>query len=218
MPKASVGYVVLLACLAAGACRRLSAENPMLALPCGLADLRWHMGESELRRLRPDARWDSSSEMYHEEVEVCKPFLATASYKLASSRGLTAVYLSREWEVSDPAELDSIIPGFHYSCRALWGTPDGIEVFTRPKMESHKYWNVGMWWSAESGDVYVFYSSPQALPPIGDKWLATIRIEISKDGAVEFRRWTKGETNPDVVAHYFQGFTTKGETPTPTFR
>jgi hypothetical protein len=174
------------------------------------------MNEEELKRLRPQARWSESSDMYQESIVGCEPFVTSASYEFSRWRGLSRIHLWREWEVSATEELESIVPGFLHGCREMWGTPEGVEVFTRPKWTGRESWNVGMWWHRPGMDIYAFYSSPRALFPVGTRWLATIDLQFSQRGIPEFREWTNGDTRAATVAKHFPGFPTdtrdRGET------
>jgi hypothetical protein len=208
----------LAAGLVLGACNWSCKAAEALPLPCGITGIRWHMSKEELKRVRPGVRWVASTSAYHETVDACQPFLARATYVFSWWRGLTRVDLYREWDVSSPADLDPLIPGFLSGCRTLWGIPEGIEVFTRPKSMPHEYWNVGMWWDRSWGGIYAFYSSPHTPFPVGRRWLATMQIQMFSDGVGSFRARVKGDVRPEAIAKHFPGFPRETEVQGATLR
>ncbi len=198
-------------------CTSACASHQPLPLPCGIAQLKWQMSERELQQLRPTVRWDSSMEVYWEHIETCQPFFETAAYKFTRWHGLTAVHLSRVREIESPGDLEATIPGFLYSCRSLWGDPGGVEVFTRPKTTLGQYWNVGLWWTPSWGEIYAFYTSPQALRPIGSNWSTGYYVEFAPHCIADWREWSRGETSSEMLAKYFGGFPSGKKVPRERF-
>ncbi len=194
-------------------CNWSSDHDRTLVLPCGLTQIKWGMSEDQLKQIRPQARWSSSSETYEETLTNCQPFITRASFSFSRWRGLEKVSLWQDLIVETPVDFESLIPGFLYGCRAMFGEPSGIEVFTSPKMTKWKeqYWNVGLWWTQPWGDVYASYSSPKALFPSGDQWQTTMKLTFCPDCIDDFRKWAKSDTTRDSVSKYFGGFPTEAE-------
>src|SRR5262245_56234776 len=91
-----------------GVCTWSCSGTEQLKLPCGITGVKLHMSEKALKRVRPAIQWDYDGGAYHEEIELCKPFLTRATYDFSWWHGLTRVYLSREWEVSDIHEIEPL--------------------------------------------------------------------------------------------------------------
>ena len=192
-------------------------KNQSLPLPCGIAQLSWHMSEAELLRLRPNAQWNTSSQAYWEHIESCQPFFTDAGYSFKRWRGLSAVVLNRQWTVSGPAEFASTVPGFLYSCRSLWGRPTGVEIFGRPQLHHGDDWHVGLWWKLSWTEIYARYPSPQATSANDGPWWAEYSVDFSPHAIAENRELTKGDSRAESVSQYFGGFPDDGHAPDETF-
>jgi hypothetical protein len=202
------GYLTTL--IALSLCIGCAVKGDELKLPCGLTGLRWGLTEAELTSIRPGATWNNSIEAYGENLDTCLPFVTNATYRVSChwyswQKTLDSVWLGREIHYTTPEQVEALVPGFIGGCALLWGSPDGVEVFTRPKLSSLDYWNVGLWWTRDWGEVYSYYSSPLALAKYGDDKCATISILVSRAGGEDFRAWTRGVSDPKIVARYFAG-------------
>ena len=210
-------YGLPLAGIIVTTCLLSCVRDQALALPCGIAQLKWHMSESELVRVRPNARWNSSSQAYWEHIDSCQPFFTDAGYAFRRWRGLSVVVLNRAWEVSSPAEFESTLPGFLHSCRSLWGDPTGIEIFGNPQLHAGYDRQVGLWWKLSWTEIYARYPSPRAPFENAAPWWAKYEIDFSPHAIAENRELTKGDTRPEFVSQYFGGFPADGHVPDATF-
>lgn len=192
-----------------------SRDGGSLDLPCQIGALEWHMSERALRTSRPNIRWSSSDERYHENLEGCEPFITHVSYQVSRWRGLTRIGFSRELTVATPADFEALIPGFLHGAHVFWGEPASVEVFPRPTFRGVDYWHVGLAWKAAWGKVWATYSSPKALFPNGHEWHAAFEVEYAVHGLREPEKpWFGGNSEPTLVARHFEGFPVGAQIPT----
>jgi len=184
-----------------------------MMIPCALGELRWGMTEDQLRQLRPRIRWSSSDRSFHEDIVGCGPFIDHARYDVHRTGGLGHIHLSRNMTLSSAAELESLIPGFLHGTHVMWGKPQEMEAFRSPTGDATEYWHIGMSWNRPWGRVRASYSSPDALFPSGDYWLASLNVYISPPIYCPPPPWTHGLPDPEILKRYSRPFPTKEVAP-----
>ena len=195
-----------------------SADQPRrLNIPCTLGDVRWGMIESELKLVRPEIHYSNSDERFHEQLDGCEPFITSASYDVGRWRGLTQIHLWGHMTVTSPDDFDSLIPGFLYGCRSMWGMPHEVEAFQRPRWGEDEYWHIGMSWDLPQVTVRASYSLPEALFPHGEEWSASIEVHISKPSFFTPASWTHGVRDPEKIDQFSRAFPSDDHAPEVVF-